>query len=112
MRGKTKVFSKIIAGLMAVVMAVGSDVGSFAAKAYSTLAEGIEPVTISETTFKDPTFRKYVQQTFDKNWDGILDPDELLVARNIYCDGMGIKTLEGIENLVELRGFVQRAHRA
>ena len=104
MKGKTKVFSRIIAGCLAAVMAVGSDIASFAAKAYSPLAAGIKPVTITEQTFPDPVFRKYVQQTFDKDWNGTLDPDELLVARNIYCDGMGIKTLKGIEHLSELRG--------
>ena len=104
MKGKTRLFSRIAAGVLAAVMAVGSDIAAFAAKAYSPLAAGIKPVTITDEAFPDPVFRTYVRQTFDKNWDGTLDPDELLVARNIYCDGMGIKSLEGIENLVELRG--------
>ncbi len=65
---------------------------------------GIRPVRISASTFPDPIFRSYVSSTFDKNGDGTLDSDELLVARNIWCDHMGIRSLDGIEYLVELRG--------
>lgn len=67
-------------------------------------AASIKPVKITAGNFPDDTFRAYVSSAFDKNRDGTLDADELLVARNIYCDKMGIKSLKGIEHLVELRG--------
>ena len=89
---------------MAAVMAFGSAAASFGAQAYSPLAAGIEPVKITAQTFPDANFRAYVSSAFDTDKNGTLDPDELLVARNIHCDRMGIKTLKGIEHLVELRG--------
>ena len=89
---------------MAAVMAFGSAAASFGAQAYSPLAAGIEPVKITAQTFPDAIFRAYVSSAFDTDKNGTLDPDELLVARNIHCDRMGIKTLKGIEHLVELRG--------
>ena len=104
MKKTKKRSSRLFAGLLAAVLALGSTSVSLAAQAYSPLAEGIKPVNVTKANFPDDTFRAYVSQAFDKDHNNILDPDELLVARNIHCDKMGIRSLEGIEHLVELRG--------
>ena len=67
--------------------------------------EDIKPVAITDETFPDPAFRTYVSEEFDKDHDGILSVDEIVLARNIWADGLGIKSLKGIEYLVELRGL-------
>ncbi len=99
-----KRFSKIIACCLAMIMTVGGNAASFVSEAYSPYAAHIKPVKVTAKNFPDDTFRAYVSSAFDTDKNGILDPDELLVARNIHCDRMGIKTLKGIEHLVELRG--------
>ena len=71
----------------------------------------IKPVKITASTFPDANFRAYVSSAFDKDKNGTLDADEILVARNIQCDGMDIYSLDGIEYLVELRGlYCSRNH--
>ena len=65
----------------------------------------IKPVEINSTTFPDQNFRAVVKSSFDTDGNGILDETEILYARNIYCNEMGIKSLKGIEYLVELRGL-------
>ncbi len=95
---------KLIACCMAMIMTLTSGAAGICAKAYSPFAAGIKSVKITQSTFPDPIFRSYVSSAFDTDKNGILDPDELLVARNIHCDKMGIKSLQGIEHLVELRG--------
>ena len=68
--------------------------------------EKIVPVKINATTFPDPNFRKLISsRDYDRNGDGMLDKDEIIYIRNIYCQNMGIKSLKGIEYLVELRGI-------
>lgn len=41
----------------------------------------------------------------DKNGDGTLDVDEIIHIRNIHCEARGVKSLQGIEYLLELRGI-------
>ena len=96
--------SRLIACCMAAIMTLGTGTAGIVGEAYSPYAAGIESVKITESAFPDPIFRSYVSSAFDSDKNGILDPDEILVARNIYCDNMGIKSLQGIEHLVELRG--------
>ena len=67
--------------------------------------EDIKPVAINSSTFPDPNFRAYVSGEFDRDKDGTLSRDEIVYARNIWADGLGIKSLKGIEYLVELRGL-------
>lgn len=97
-------FSRLTAGCLALIMAVSSASVSLVGEAYSPYAAHIKPVKITQANFPDPVFRSYVSSAFDTDRNGTLDPDELLIARNIHCDNMGIKSLEGIEHLVELRG--------
>ena len=98
------------AGCMAAIMALCTETAALSGAAYSPLAEGIEPVEITDDTFPDDNFREYVSDTFDTNHDKTLDPDEILVARNIWCDNMEIQSLEGIGHLVELRGLYCRSN--
>ena len=72
----------------------------------SATPEKIVPVNINATTFPDPKFRALISgHDYDRNGDGYLDEKEIIYIRNIYCQGMGIKSLKGIEYLKELRGI-------
>lgn len=74
--------------------------------ATTTIPEEIVPVKINATTFPDPKFRELISgRDYDKNGDGTLDVEEIIYIRNIHCQGMGIKSLKGIEYLKELRGI-------
>ena len=64
-----------------------------------------DPVPVNESTFPDPMFRYAVSSSFDKDGNGVLDSDELLKARNIWCNKMGVTSMAGIEYLPELRGI-------
>ena len=97
--------TKAIAGSLAALTMLGSTVYMPGRKADKVYAAKIKSVKINSTTFPDNKFRAYVKETFDSNNDNTLDSDEILVARNIWCDGMGIESLKGIEYLVELRGL-------
>ena len=66
----------------------------------------IVPVDINESTFPDPVFRSIIStRDYDKNGDGTLDVDEIIHIRNIHCENAGVKSLQGIEYLLELRGI-------
>ncbi len=68
--------------------------------------EEIIPVEITESTFPDPVFRAIIStRDYDKNGDGTLDVDEIIHIRNIHCEAAGVKSLQGIEYLLELRGI-------
>ena len=68
--------------------------------------EDIVPVEINATTFPDPIFRSIIStRDYDKNGDGTLDVDEITLIRNIHCENAGVKSLQGIEYLLELRGI-------
>ncbi|MBR4440243.1 MAG: hypothetical protein IKS00_01715 [Bacteroidales bacterium] len=68
--------------------------------------EEIIPVEITATTFPDPVFRSIIStRDYDKNGDGTLDVDEIIHIRNIHCENSGVKSLQGIEYLLELRGI-------
>ena len=65
---------------------------------------GSEPdgIAIDETNFPDPVFRKYVSDKLDKSnpKDNVLDQDEIDAVNGfevIVVEGMGIKSLKGIE---------------
>ncbi|SCW27310.1 S-layer homology domain-containing protein [Eubacterium ruminantium] len=98
--------SRILAGCLATVIAVVSGAMPFAgAKKVSAASYNLKPVTINSTNFPDPNFRRAIVDNFDKNKDNVLDSDELLVARNLWCVNYGIKDTKGIELITELRGL-------
>ena len=99
-KGK-KGFVRAVAGCLALFMTFGSG----AAPAQASEAAKKTVVKITSTTFPDANFRAYVKDAFDKDKNGSLDTEEVLYARNIWCQGMKIKSLKGIEYLTELRGL-------
>lgn len=105
-------FSRVMAACMAVLMTFGSAVipfGSGPERVYAAddfeFGKIYDPVRINSTTFPDPNFRAVVSADFDRDKDGILDSDEIIYARNLWCVDKGIKSLKGIEYLKELRGI-------
>ncbi|MBR5180311.1 MAG: leucine-rich repeat protein [Lachnospiraceae bacterium] len=95
----------IVCFIATVICCVFSSFVCGTKKASAANLEDINPVVVDETTFPDPAFRTYVSEEFDKDHDGTLSVDEIVLARNIWADGLGIKSLKGIEYLVELRGL-------
>ena len=70
----------------------------------SMQAENAVPVKINATNFPDPKFRSVVSER-DLNGNGTLDVDEIGLTLNIYCEGMHVKSLQGIEYFVDLQGL-------
>ncbi len=105
-------FSRVMAACMAALMTFGSAVipfGSGPERVYAAddfeFGKIYDPVRISSSTFPDPNFRAVVSADFDRDKNGILDSDEIVYARNLWCVDKGIKSLKGIEYLKELRGI-------
>ena len=76
-------------------------------KWYSYLGSDVptpEPVEINETNFPDEIFRNYVSSKFDKNGDGKLSFYEGQRG-DMEPDGLGIKSLKGIEFFTEIEGL-------
>lgn len=90
---------------MASLVTLGSGILAPNNRADAALTDGIQPVKITSSTFPDANFRSYVSSAFDKDKNGTLDAEEILYARNIWCNGMNVKSLKGIEYLTELRGL-------
>lgn len=111
MRIRNRKVSKMLAGCLAMIMALESAGASSSAlwagaEFESYYSDDIKPVEINETTFPDDNFRAVISgPTYDRDGNGILDEDEIILARNVWCNKMGIKSLKGIEYLVELRGL-------
>ena len=105
-------FSKALAACMAALLTLGNTVvpfGSGPEKVYAAdefeFGKIYDSVKINSSTFPDPNFRAVVSADFDRDKNGILDSDEIVYARNLWCVDMGIKSLQGIEYLKELRGI-------
>lgn len=63
-------------------------------------------VGINESTFPDPNFRAVISGgDYDRDGNGVLDDDEIASTINIYCDGMGISSMQGIEYFYNLQGL-------
>lgn len=100
-------FSKIVATGMATIMSIASIATPFsrAENAYAETDYGYKTCYINESTFPDPIFRQVIINSIDLNHDGFLSQEDIYYGRNIWCVNMGIKSLKGIEYLVELRGL-------
>lgn len=103
---KSKV-TRVLAGCLATFVALGSGVLpggvlNVRAERYPHLYDTFK---IDSAHFPDPVFLQYVKDAYDQNRDGKLDNDEIIEARTIRCDKMGISTLKGIKYLPELRGI-------
>ncbi|MCR5209763.1 MAG: hypothetical protein K6C99_06105 [Lachnospiraceae bacterium] len=66
-------------------------------------AAGLVPV--DQAHFPDPVFRSVVADGCDLDGNGYLDEHEIMMTRNIYCEGMGIGSLKGVEYFTSLQGL-------
>lgn len=63
-------------------------------------------VEINATNFPDASFRAVVAgREIDRDGNGILSVEEIGLTLNIYCEGMHVKSLQGIEYFVDLQGL-------
>ena len=67
--------------------------------------DSVDVVEINDSTFPDLNFRKYVRGSFDIDGNGNLSEKEIKDAKAIYCSGMNIESLKGIEYFTELQGL-------
>ena len=62
-----------------------------------------DKIPIDNVHFPDAAFRQYiVSRGFDKNGDNSLSREELAEVKEIYCQGRGISSLQGIEYFTSL----------
>ncbi len=104
--------SKLIAGFSAVIMAFGCGAESCMAAGLSDAGEPAvdtvagKKVAINAANFPDPTFRAIISgPDYDKDGSGYFDADEITEIRNVDCEGMGVKSLKGVEFFTECRGL-------
>ena len=63
-------------------------------------------VEINEANFPDAAFRSVISSAdYDRDGNGTLDDNELALTINIYCNGMGISSVKGIEYFTSLQGL-------
>ena len=101
-------FSKIVACSMAAIMSIANLASPLSMAEYAYAEEqnyGYKTCYINASTFPDPIFRQVIINSIDLNHDGFLSQEDIYYGRNISCDGMGIRSLKGIEYLAELRGL-------
>ncbi len=66
----------------------------------------IQPVAINASNFPDPVFRSVISGSdYDRDGNGILDENEIGLTLNIYCNGMGVRSLKGVEYFEDLQGL-------
>ncbi len=100
--------TELIAGCLAAFITIGSVTLVPGNREAEVQAYSFTEVAIDKTHFPDNNFRAYIKEAFDTNKNNRLDSDEILVARNIWCDSRGVESLEGIQYLKELRGLYCR----
>ena len=72
----------------------------------STYAANVKGVKIDKNNFPDDVFRKVISGSdYDRNGNGYLDDKEIGLTINIYCEGMGIKSIKGVEFFTALQGL-------
>ncbi|MBP5554073.1 MAG: leucine-rich repeat domain-containing protein [Lachnospiraceae bacterium] len=63
-------------------------------------------VEINEANFPDPVFRSVIAGAdYDRDGNGIIDDTEIALTINIYCEGMGITSVQGVEYFTSLQGL-------
>ena len=94
---------RIVAVCVAMLLALG---GAIPGSGVGTARADGEPVEINETNFPDPVFRAVISgPDYDKDGNGVLDAGELGSVINIYCEGMGVTSVKGVEYFVNLEGL-------
>ena len=66
-------------------------------------AAGLIP--IDQAHFPDPVFRSVISSSCDLDGNRYLDDNEIAMTRNIYCEGMGIRSIKGVEYFTALQGL-------
>ncbi|MCR5012682.1 MAG: S-layer homology domain-containing protein [Lachnospiraceae bacterium] len=88
------------AGLVGVMATVTAFMGNV------DKASAAQAVEINEANFPDPVFRSVVAGSdIDRDGNGILDETEISITTNIYCEGMGIRSVQGVEYFTALQGL-------
>ncbi|MBP8969648.1 MAG: leucine-rich repeat domain-containing protein [Lachnospiraceae bacterium] len=63
-------------------------------------------VEINEANFPDPVFRSVIAGAdYDRDLNGVIDDAEIALTINIYCEGMGISSIQGVEYFTSLQGL-------
>ncbi|MCR4793170.1 MAG: hypothetical protein K5871_10485 [Lachnospiraceae bacterium] len=63
-------------------------------------------VEINSVNFPDPVFRAVISGAdYDRDLNGYLDESEIALTINIYCEGMGITSVKGVEYFTALQGL-------
>lgn len=102
--GESMKFRRIMgiasAGLVGVMATVTAFMGNV------DKASAAQAVEINEANFPDPVFRSVVAASdIDRDGNGILDETEISLTTNIYCEGMGIRSVQGVEYFTALQGL-------
>ncbi len=78
----------------------------FGCGSHMVMAAAPSPVKINEKNFPDPIFRSVIAGSdYDRDGNGTLDAKEIGLTINIYCEGMGISSLQGVEYFTDLQGL-------
>ncbi|MBQ6229901.1 MAG: hypothetical protein IJJ74_02165 [Eubacterium sp.] len=103
---KKGIASRVVAGCLAMMMTIGSGILPSPGKAKEVSAASIQPVKINSTNFPDANFRSVISgRDYDRDGNGTLDAKEIGLTLNIYCEGMNISSLKGVEYFVDLQGL-------
>lgn len=103
-KGNGKV-SAIIAVCAAMLLAAGLVLAPLAG-CVNTASAAVTSVKINKTNFPDPVFRAIISgPEYDRDGNGVLDAREIGLTLNIYCEGMGVQSLKGVEYFVDLQGL-------
>ncbi|MCR5499173.1 MAG: hypothetical protein K6F31_02120 [Acetatifactor sp.] len=63
-------------------------------------------VSIDAANFSDAIFRSVIAGSdYDRDQNGVLDANEISLVQNIYCEGLGIQSLQGVEHFTALQGL-------
>lgn len=71
----------------------------------NTKVKIIQSATIDFVKIPDENLKAYMVNNFDKNGDGEISKDEATYIKYVNCSDMGIESLEGIEELINLQSL-------
>ncbi len=95
-----KVMGIVSVGLVGIMATVTAFMGS------AGKVSAAQAVEINEANFPDPVFRSVVAASdIDRDGNGILDENEIALTTNIYCEGMGVRSVQGVEYFTALQGL-------
>ncbi len=88
---------------IALIIVVALVFSNLHLSAFAANANGIK---IDKNNFPDYVFRKVISGSdYDRDGNGYLDDKEIGLTINIYCEGMGIKSIKGVEHFTALQGL-------